>query len=49
MFDEHDEEFAQIQADALIVMKILADQSRTVDAHSSTMDEQIEARFRGRE
>ena len=43
MLDEDDEELAQIPAGALMVMKILADQLRAVDAHVSAIDEQIEA------
>jgi transposase len=43
MLDEDDEDLAQIPAGALMVMKILADQLRTVDAHVSAIDEQIEA------
>ncbi len=43
MLDENDEELAQIPAGALMVMKILADQLRAVDAHVSAIDAQIEA------
>src|SRR5271166_5024538 len=43
MLDGDDEDLAQIPASALMVMKILADQLRAVDAHVSAIDEQIEA------
>ena len=43
MLDEDDEDLAQIPANALMVMKILADQLRAVDAHVLAIDEQIEA------
>ena len=43
MLDEDDEELAQVPADALTVMKILADQLRAVDAHLSAIDEEIAA------
>jgi transposase len=43
MLDEEDEELAQVPASALLVMKVLADQLRAVDAHLSAIDEQIEA------
>jgi transposase len=43
MLDEDDEDLAQAPASALMVMKILADQLRAVDAHLSAIDEQIEA------
>jgi transposase len=46
MLDE-DEELAQVPAGALTVMKILADQLRTVDAHLSAIDEEIAAWQRG--
>ena len=43
MLDEDDEDLAQVPASALMVMKVLADQLRAVDAHLSAIDEQIEA------
>ena len=43
MLDEDDEDLAQIPANALMVMKILADQLRAVDAHVLAIDKQIEA------
>ena len=43
MLGEDNEELAEIPAGALMVMKILADQLRAVDAHLSAIDEQIEA------
>jgi transposase len=43
MLDEDDDELAQVPASARMIMKILADQLRAVDAHLSAIDEQIEA------
>lgn len=43
MLDEEDVDLAHVPVTALMVMKVLADQLRAVDAHLELIDEQIEA------